>query len=99
MNTSPERGSEDSTFVVVDAETQFPDADDISSIANFEIIDDNGSLDPLEFTNWTSLISIKIGNNCCLKCQMFSVNSCPKLTKIEIGYNSFTIAKCVIEGN
>lgn len=99
MNTSPERGSEKYTFVVVDAETPFPGAEDISSIANFEILDDNGSFDSLEFTNWASLISIKIGNNCCLECKMFSVNSCPKLTKIEIGCNSFTIADCVIKSN
>lgn len=86
-------------FVISEAEDKLPTAEDNPRYTTFSVNNGCGMFNTLPLAKWGLLTSIFIGDGCCLKCEMFSVNSCPELKMINIGDNSLIKAECVIEGN
>lgn len=99
ITSTTDQRNDGSEFVISESEDKLPTAEDNPRYTTFSILDDCGWRNSLSLANWKFLTSIFIGNGCCLECEMFSVNSCPELKRIEIGNNSLIEAECVIERN
>ena len=97
ITTTTDQRDDGSEFVISESEVELPTAEDNPTYTTLLIYDGCGIMNSLTLANWKLLTSIFIGDGCCLKCEMFCVNSCPELKMINIGDNTLIKAECVIE--